>query len=103
MLLGKLHKIERLKCEPKLTASNNDFKFSLQMAPVSMETKLLYDIRFIFLTLRILRLFRRFDQIAVGYKSNFVIIAGLPYEVQTFEQSFVNQTYKDMYVIVQWL
>ena len=32
-------------------------------------------------------------QIPVGYKSNSVITAGLPYEVQKFAQSFVNQTY----------
>ena len=42
-------------------------------------------------------------QIPVGYKSNSVITAGLPYEVQKFEQSFVNQTYEDMYAIAQWL
>ena len=65
-----------------------------------METKLSYDVRFIFLTLRILRPFWRFDQIPVGYKSNSVNTAGLPYEVQKFAQSFVNQTYDD---IIQWL
>ena len=41
----------------KLTALNKYFIFSVQMAPVSMETKFPYDVRFIFLKLRILRTF----------------------------------------------
>ena len=41
----------------QLTASNNDFKFPVQMAPVSIENKLSFDARFIFLTLGILRPF----------------------------------------------
>ena len=36
-------------------------------------------------------------QIPVGYKSNSVLTTGLPYEVQKFAQSFVYQTYEDMY------
>ena len=42
-------------------------------------------------------------QIQVGYKSKYVIPAGFPYKVWKFAQSFVNQTYEDMYAIAQWL
>ena len=73
------------------------------MAPVSIEIKLSFDARFIFLTLGILRPFLTIYQIPVGYKSNSVITAGLPYEVQKFAQSFVYQTYVDMYAIAKWL
>ena len=41
----------------QLTASNNDFKFPVQMATVSMEIKLSFNVRFIFLTLGILQPF----------------------------------------------
>ena len=43
-------------------ASNNDFKFPVQMAWVTMETELKRDVRFIFLTLRLPRPFRWFEK-----------------------------------------
>ena len=73
------------------------------MAPVSIEIKLSFDARFIFPDFRNSATFLTIYQIPVGYKSNSVITAGFPYEVQKFAQSFVNQTYEDINAIAQWL
>ena len=47
-------------------ASNNDYKFPVQMASVPMEIKLSFDVRFIFLILGILRPFRRFIKVQLA-------------------------------------
>ena len=73
------------------------------MAPVSIEIKFSFDGKIHFPDIRKSATFLTIYQILVGYKSNSVITAGLPYEVQKFAQSFVNQTYEDMYAIAQWL
>ena len=45
MLLSKLDKFERIKYLVEI-ASNNDFRFSVQMDLVSIETKFSYDVRY---------------------------------------------------------
>ena len=55
-----------LNVKSQLMASNNDFKFPVQMASVPMEIKLSYDVRLIFLTLGILQPFRQFIKIQLA-------------------------------------
>ena len=79
-------------------APNKFFKFPVQMASVPMESKLSFDVRFIFLTLGILPPFRQFIKFQLAI--NRIPLSPLVFHMR---YKFVYQTYEDMYAIVQWL